>query len=109
MRALKLNVRTGDTVIVISGKDEGKRGKILKAFPAEGKVLVEGINLVTKHSRPTRKVPQGGINKQEAPLPACKVMLICPRCHRPTRVGYAILEGGPKARVCKHCGETADK
>ncbi|KUK13579.1 MAG: 50S ribosomal protein L24 [Synergistetes bacterium] len=103
-----MHVKKGDKVIVLSGKDKGKEGKVLKVFPKDNKVLVEGINIVKKHLRPTQKTPQGGIVPQEAPIYACKVMVICPACAKPTRVGHAFLEDGRKVRVCKKCGEVID-
>ena len=105
--ASKLHVKTGDTVMIISGKDKGKTGKVLEVSPKEGKVIVEGCNLVTKHVKPRAVGQQGGIVKAEAPLYACKVMPVCPKCGKPTRVGHMVKEDGTKVRVCKHasCGE----
>ncbi len=104
----KLHVKTGDNVMIISGKDKGKKGKVLEVSPKEGKVIVEGCNLVTKHVKPRQMGQQGGIVKAEAALYACKVMPVCPKCGKPTRVGHKINEDGKKVRVCKHagCGET---
>lgn len=106
--ASKLHVKTGDTVMIISGKDKGKTGKVLEVSPKEGKVIIEGLNLVTKHMKPRAMGQQGGIVKAEAPLYACKVMPVCPKCGKPTRVGHKIMEDGTKVRLCKHasCGET---
>ena len=101
----KLHVKTGDTVIVISGKDKGKTGKVVKDFPKKGKVLVEGINNVTKHLKPTQMNPQGGVVKKPVPLYTSKVMLFCEKCSKPTRVAKKLLDDGSKVRVCKHCGE----
>ncbi|MCD6364021.1 MAG: 50S ribosomal protein L24 [Synergistetes bacterium] len=103
-----MHVKKGDRVRVLSGKDKGKEGKVLKVFPREGKVLVEGVNIVKKHVRPTQKTPQGGIISQEAPIYVCKVMVVCPACGNPTRVGHGFLEDGRKVRVCKKCGEVID-
>ena len=104
----KVHVKTGDTVIVINGKDRGKTGKVLQVSPKEGKVIVEGCNMVTKHVKPRRMGEAGGIVKAEGPLYACKVMLVCPKCGKPTRLGHKILSDGTKQRVCKNegCGET---
>ena len=102
----KLHVRKGDTVIVLSGKDKGKKGKVLAAYPGEGKVLVEDVNVVTKHKKPSPTMQQGGLLKQEAPIFAAKVMLVC---KQPTRVSHHILENGTKVRVCKKCDENIDK
>ncbi len=101
----KMHVRKGDKVVVITGKDAGKRGKIIEAIPDKNKVIVEGVNVVKRHSRPTRKLPQGGIQEKEAPIDSSNVMLLCARCHKPTRVGRRILDDGTKVRVCKKCGE----
>ncbi len=102
----KMHVKTGDKVMVISGKDKGKTGKVLQVSPKEGKVIVEGINMVTKHVKPKRMGEQGGIVKAEGALYASKVMPICPKCGKATRVGH-VLKDGKKLRVCKHadCGE----
>ena len=103
MATPKLNVKTGDTVVVISGKDKGKEGKIQKAFPAEGKIVVEGVAMVKKHQKPRGQGLPGGIVEKEAAIPACKVMLVCPACKKATRVAHKV-EDGKKTRVCKHCG-----
>ena len=107
MAAPKLNVKTGDTVVVISGKDKGKKGKVLEVSPKEGKVIVEGLNIVTKHVKPRRQGEAGGIVKAEGALYASKVQAICPKCGKSTRIGHKILEDGTKVRVCKNegCGE----
>ena len=104
----KVHVKTGDTVIILSGKDKNKKGKVLQVSPAEQKVIVEGLNMVTKHVKPRRMGEAGGIVKAEGPLYACKVMLVCPKCGKPTRLGHKILSDGTKQRVCKNegCGET---
>ena len=98
-----LHVKTGDKVMIISGQDKGKSGKILAVSPKEGKVIVEGCNKVTKHVKPRRMGETGGIVKAEGALYACKVMPICPKCGKPTRVGH-IINDGKKLRVCKHAG-----
>jgi large subunit ribosomal protein L24 len=104
-----MRVKTGDRVFVISGKDRGKEGKVLRRNPDKDMLVVENVNMVTKHVRPTQKNPKGGIIKQEAPLHACKVMLVCPSCGKPTRVLRRFLDDGKKVRVCKKCGEIVDK
>ncbi|MCD6232384.1 50S ribosomal protein L24 [Candidatus Aerophobetes bacterium] len=101
-------IKVGDEVIVLSGKDKGKRGKVIERIPAEGKVVVEGVNIVTRHIRPTRRGQESGIVKKEAPLFQSKVMLICPRCGKKTRVGMRILKTGEKLRYCKKCKEVVD-
>ncbi|MEM0530297.1 MAG: 50S ribosomal protein L24 [Candidatus Pararuminococcus gallinarum] len=104
----KIHVKKGDTVIVLSGKDKGKKGKVLAVSPAEQKVIVEGINMVTKHVKPRRMGEPGGIVKAEGAMYASKVQLVCPRCGKPTRIGHKILADGSKVRMCKNekCGET---
>ena len=101
-----MNVRRDDTVIVLSGKDKGKQGKVLSAMPSEGKVIVEGINVAKKHKKPRKQGEQGGIVKMETPIYASKVMRVCPKCSKPTKHAVKILEDGSKVRVCKKCGET---
>ena len=107
MSLVKLHVKKGDTVVVLSGKDKGKQGKIISAMPSNGKVVVEGINKVKRHSKPSLKVPQGGIISKEMPLHACKVQLVCPACNKPTRIAHKQVNG-KNARLCKHCGEVID-
>ncbi len=100
-----LHVRKGDTVVVLSGKDKGKQGKVISTSPSDGLVVVEGVNIVTRHQKPRRKTDPGGILKHEAGLRACKVMRVCPRCKKPTRAAMQILGDGSRARVCKKCGD----
>ena len=97
----KMHVKKGDEVVVINGKYRGKRGKIVEASPSEGKVIVEGVNIVTKHVKPRKMGEAGGIIKAESALYADKVQLICPKCGRPTRVGHKINSKGKKVRTCK--------
>ena len=99
----KVHVRTGDTVIVINGKDRGKTGKVMQVSPSEGKVIVEKINVVSKHVKPSKMGEPGGILQAESALYADKVQLICPKCGKATRVGH-VIEDGKKVRVCKKCG-----
>ena len=99
----KVHVRTGDEVIVINGKDRGKKGKVLEVSPSEGKVIVEGVNMVSKHVKPRKMGEQGGIIKAESALYADKVQLVCPKCGQATRVGHEG-KGKEKVRVCKKCG-----
>ena len=96
-------VRRDDKVIVLSGKDKGKQGKVLTADPKGGKVIVEGVNVASKHLKPKRQGEQGGIVKMETPIYASKVMVVCPKCGKPTRVAHKIT-AGKKERVCKKCG-----
>lgn len=100
---MAMNVKKGDTVIVLSGKDKGKQGKVLSVDPKAGKVVVEKINMVSRHQKPRKQGEEGGIIQKEAPLYACKVMTVCPKCNKATRVAHKV-EGGKKVRVCKHCG-----
>ncbi len=104
----KMHVKKEDTVIVISGKDKGKKGRVIAAFPRENRVLVEGVNLVKKHAKPSPDNPQGGIITQEAPIHASNVMLVDPKTGLPTRIGYKILDNGKKVRVAKRSGEVID-
>ena len=100
---MSMNVKKGDTVVVLSGKDRGKQGKVLGTVPADGKVVVEGINMVTCHVKPRKQGETGGIVKREAAIAACKVQVVCPKCSKATRVSHKI-ENGKKTRVCKKCG-----
>ena len=100
---MSMNVKKGDTVVVLSGKDRGKQGKVLGTVPADGKVVVAGINMVTCHVKPRKQGETGGIVKREAAIAACKVQVVCPKCSKATRVAHKI-ENGKKTRVCKHCG-----
>lgn len=100
----KLHVKTGDKVVVINGKNRGKQGKVMETSPSEGKVIVEGVNIVSKHVKPRKMGQPGGIIKAESALYADKVQLICPKCDKPCRVGHAIGDNGKKMRVCKKCG-----
>jgi len=104
-----MHVKTGDTVKVIAGKDKGKTGRVLKAFPKEQRVLVEGVNIVKKHTKPSQANPQGGIIQQEAPIHVSNVMPLDPKTGQPTRVGYKVLPNGKKVRIAKKSGEPLDK
>lgn len=101
----KVHVKTGDTVVVLSGKSKGVKGKVVAVSPKEGKVIVEGANMVSKHVKPKRMGEAGGIIKAEGALYASKVQLVCPRCKKPTRVGHKVNEDGSKDRICVKCGE----
>lgn len=105
----KLHVKKEDTVFVISGKDKGKKGRVIAAFPRENRVLVEGVNMVKKHAKPTQDNPQGGILEKEAPIHVSNVMLLDPKDGAPTRVGYRTLENGQKVRIARRSGEPIDK
>ena len=99
----KLHVKKDDTVVVLSGKDKGKQGKVLSVNPEAGKVVVEGVSVATRHQKARRQGEEGGIVKKETPIYACKVMTVCPKCNKATRVAHKIVDG-KKVRVCKHCG-----
>ena len=103
---MKVHVRKNDTVVVISGKDKGKTGEVLRVIPKTGKVVVKGVNLVKKHQKPNRQNMQGGIIEMEAAINSSKVMLYCTKCKCATRISNKLLEDGAKVRVCKKCGET---
>jgi large subunit ribosomal protein L24 len=105
MRKLK----TGDTVFVIAGKDKGKIGRILRVFPKEDKAIVEGVNRIKKHVKPTPRNPQGGIIEVFGKIHISNLMLVCPKCKKPTRVGIKILEDKRKLRYCKKCGDFVDQ
>ena len=98
-----MNIKKNDTVIVLSGKDKGKKGKVLGTVPSERKVVVEGCNMVTCHIKPRRQGEEGGIMKREAAIYASKVQVVCPKCDKGTRV-VMVIKGDKKVRVCKHCG-----
>ena len=98
-----MKIKKNDTVVVLSGKDKGKQGKVLGTVPAERKVVVEGINMVTCHVKPRKQGETGGIVQREAAMYASKVQVVCPKCNKGTRIAHKI-ENGKKTRVCKHCG-----
>ncbi|HEY7649982.1 MAG TPA: 50S ribosomal protein L24 [Methylomirabilota bacterium] len=103
------HVRRGDLVAVISGRDRGKRGKVLRVLHDRGRVMVEKINMIKRHQRPTQKLRQGGIIEREGALALANVLLVCGRCDRPSRTGIKVLGDGRRIRVCKRCGESIDK
>lgn len=106
--ASSLNVRQGDKVRLIAGKDKGKEGRVLRAYPEKQRVVVEGANMVKKHQRPTQRRPQGGILEIESAVHVSNVMLVCPACGEPTRVGHR-REGGVRIRHCKKCNADIEK
>ena len=99
-----MKIKKGDTVVVLSGKDKGKKGKVLTVMPKDGKVIVEKVNVISRHQKPRKQGEEGGIIKREAPIYACKVMRVCPKCDKPTRPAHKTLADGKKVRVCKKCG-----
>ena len=104
-----LTIRKNDTVLVIAGREKGKRGKVLFVVPARERVVVEHVNMVKRHQRPTQKLRQGGIIERDAPLHVSNVMLVCSKCDKPTRVGMRVLADDRRARVCRRCGDIVDK
>lgn len=100
-----MKLKRNDTVSVVTGKDKGKKGKVLKVFPSESAVIIEGINYATQFLRPSQQNPKGGIAKFEAKLSVAKVQLVCPKCSKQTRTGFQLLADGTKQRICKKCQE----
>jgi len=105
----RFSVKKNDLVMVIGGKEKGKSGRILRVFPRKNRVLVEKINFIKRHTRPSGQQRQGGIVEREAPIHVSNVMVVCERCNRPIRVGIKILDDGKRTRVCRKCGEVLDK
>ena len=103
-----MKIRKNDTILVIAGKDKGKKGKVRYAYPKEERLLVDGINFIKRHTRATKQIRQAGIIEREAPIRVSNVMLMCSRCNRPARVGFQILDDGRKVRVCRSCSEVID-
>ena len=106
---VKVKIRRGDTVLVLSGRERGKRGKVLIVLPARQRIVVERVNFIKRHQRPTQKVRQGGIIEREGSLHVSNVMLVCGKCDRATRTGKQVLSDGRRVRVCKKCNEIVDK
>ena len=100
----KMSIKKDDLVVVLSGKDKGKQGKVLAVQPQAGKVIVENVNVVSRHTKPRKQGEEGGILKKEAPIYACKVQRVCPKCNKATRPAHKLLADGKKVRVCKKCG-----
>jgi large subunit ribosomal protein L24 len=110
MSRLETPIRRNDNVVVTTGKDRGKRGRVLKVQPENNRVVVEGVNFISRHTRPNpSKNIKGGIVKREAPLHASNVQLVCPECSTPTRIGHRILGDGRKVRICRKCEGVVDK
>ena len=105
----KVHVKKGDTVYVLSGKDKGKKGKVIKVLPKKNKAIVEGVNMATKHQKPRPGIDQGGIIHVEAPIYTSKLMVVCGKCNKPTRIGHKVLANGSKVRMCKKCQEVLDR
>ncbi len=111
----KMHVKTGDIVQIISGKEKGKlddtskRGKVLRVFPEQNRVIVERMNFIKRHTRPDKANRQGGIVEKEGKVNASNVMVVCPKCEKPTRIAHKCLEDNTKVRICKHCEEILDR
>ncbi|MBI4680293.1 MAG: 50S ribosomal protein L24 [Nitrospirae bacterium] len=105
---MSLGIKKNDTILIISGDEKNKRGRVLDVSPKKGKILVEKINIIKRHMKPSKKYTQGGIVEKEAPLHRSNMMLVCPKCDKATRIEYKILESGTKVRVCKKCREVLD-
>ena len=103
-----MKIRKNDTVLVIAGKDRGKKGKVRFAYPKKNRIMVEGINFIKRHARATRGARQAGIIEREMPIDISNVMLMCSRCNHPVRIGHRFLEDGRKVRVCRSCQEVID-
>jgi len=109
MASIKMHVKKNDMIKIIAGKEKGKTGKVLRVFPAKNRVVVEGLNVVKRHTRPTQINPEGGIVEKEAAVSISNVMLICSSCNEPARTGIRSLEDGSRVRYCKKCNEIVDK
>lgn len=106
---MALTIRKNDTVCVIAGKEKGKTGKVLRVLTDKGRIIVEKVNFIKRHQRPTQRQRQGGIVEREGPIELSNVMLFCTKCDKPTRISVRSLEDKRKVRICKHCGEMIDK
>lgn len=110
MSRLQTPIRKNDNVVVITGKDRGKRGRVLQLVPAKNRLIVEGVNVVKRHTRPNpRQNVKGGVVEREAPLHASNVQIICPECGAPTRIGKRLLGDGRKVRICRKCDGVVDR
>ncbi|HEX9896070.1 MAG TPA: 50S ribosomal protein L24 [Dehalococcoidales bacterium] len=103
-----MKIRKEDNVLVIAGKDKGKKGKVRFVYPRQNRVLIEGVNMIKTHSRARQQVKQAGLIEREAPINLSNVILVCTRCNKPARVGFKILEDGRKVRICRSCKEAID-
>lgn len=109
MQTVKFKIKKNDQVMVISGREKGKTGRVIRVIPEKAKILIEKLNIVKRHTKASQKVKQGGIVEKEAPIDISNVMLICERCKGPVRVGKKVLEDGKAVRYCKKCGDTLEK
>ena len=103
-----MKIRKDDNVLVIAGKDKGKKGKVRFAYPKKQKILVEGVNFIKKHSKARGAVRQAGIIDLEVPIPVSNVMLLCDKCNKPSRIGFEKLDDGRRVRICRSCHEVID-
>jgi len=103
-----MKIHKNDTVLVVAGKDKGKKGKVRKTYPDKERIMIEGVNMIKRHSRTKGKTRQAGIIELEAPIHVSNVMVICNKCNKPARIGYRVLEDGKKARYCRNCSEIID-
>ncbi|MBN1190016.1 MAG: 50S ribosomal protein L24 [Dehalococcoidales bacterium] len=103
-----MKIRKDDTVLVITGKDRGKKGKVRFAYPDDKRIMVEGVNMIKKHAKARKQVRQAGIIEREGTISVDSVMLLCSKCNKPARIGYKTLQDGRKARVCRSCGEVVE-
>jgi large subunit ribosomal protein L24 len=104
-----MHVHREDTVLILTGKDRGKKGRVIRLFPGVERALVEKINMVKRHTRPNQQLPQGGIMEKESPIHISNLQVICGKCNKATRISHKVLGGGQKVRLCKKCGEILDK
>jgi large subunit ribosomal protein L24 len=109
MSKVMAKLKKGDNVVIICGEDKGKQGKIIEVFPQKNRVIIEGVNLLKKHMKPTQKSPQGGIIRQEGPIDISNIRLVCNKCNKSTSTKHGLTKEGKKVRVCKKCGEIIDK
>ena len=109
MQRIKMHIKKNDIVVVTKGKEKGKSGKVLRIIPEKGKAIVEKLNFIKRHSKPTQQMRQGGIIEKEAPLAIANLMVLCPKCNKSVRVGKKKLEDGGKVRICNKCGDVLDK
>jgi large subunit ribosomal protein L24 len=103
-----MKIKKNDTILVITGKNKGKKGKVRFAYPEDNKIMVEGVNMIKKHTKAKGQVRQAGIIEREAPINVADVMLLCSKCNKPARIGLRILQDGRKARYCHVCGEVVE-
>ena len=103
-----LGLKKNDTVLVVAGAEKGKRGRVLSVEPKMDRLIIESVNMIKKHMKPNKQYSQGGIIEKEAPVQRSNVMLVCPKCDKPTKIGNKILEDGKKIRECKKCGEVIE-